>query len=410
MSLYFVCNHDKIVFTFSPAEEGEWRFSRLSLFQKNKGLERFVLLYRTVEQTDGWIVMDQTHSKGEVVGRPCKELADSQQPEGPQLSGCPPMHPGLVIDRAFPLEVPFATVNYSEEGPVARLEVTMHNVPIVDEVLEQVLARLASLLQNLAQRPEMVLFIRSDARNSAVPAVRHIKRFLGFVQENGSEFVLVGRGHAIVLSPKGIFGNTLVSILRLVQRLFPAPWPESTVPTMEAAEEFVAELARRELTQQRAASVGKEAPLEHEKPGHPFSPPKALVERELASEAQAADLLAAPCRSRPPSKQNSKASLDNLAAESQAKEPGTEDRNCLPPEPVGEATVLGNIPGFGRARGKEVEAEEPPLPMIDISIMEMPGAFADNAAFAGDCIDNPAIGGVSSGPWWFCGACRPCQA
>lgn len=430
MSLYFVCNHDKIVFTFSPAADGVWHFSRLSTFQKNKGLEKFVLFYRGSE-TEGWVVQDQTAAKGEVIGQPSKELAARQRPEDPplgdwqlwgvpfRLAGYPPRQSALVPDPPWPLETPFATVNYSEEGPVARLEVKMHNVPIVDEVLEQVLARFAAILQNLAQRPEMVLFIRSDARNSAVPAVRHIKRFLGFVQENGSEFVLVGRGHAVVLSPKGILGNTLLAILRLVQRVFPAPWPEETVPTMDAAEDFIADLAKKELAQRTLFPGREEAGLESENSGQSL-PPKALVVNELAAESSL-DLISAPCRNRPPSNPPSNApsnapsrtvSKSNLLggedSPTKATDSGIDNRIDFNPEK--KVSAEASIKAFGNESDWEAQDDKVLVGSMPATSLPMAqqSTELDTTAFNGDDIESAATLGFS-GFSWFCTSCRPCR-
>jgi len=174
------------------------------------------------------------------------------------LTNCKPRHMLLNFSTHFPLQVPFATLQYHEENCIARLEVTMHNEPISDDTFEYVLSRLKGLIQNLAQRPEMILFIRSDARDSALPATRHIKRFLSFVQDNGSEFVLVGRGTAIVLRSRGLIGSSLAAVVRFVQRFFPSPWPETTVSTMEEAEEFLSGLAadaRAEFAAQAALEL-----------------------------------------------------------------------------------------------------------------------------------------------------------
>jgi len=100
-------------------------------------------------------------------------------------------------------------------------------------------------LHSLGMGSQMVLFIRSDARSSAVPAMRHVIRFLSFVRENGPEFVLVGRGHAVILKSHGFTGRALRHLLELVQYMLPAPYPETTVSTIEEADVFLEELASR---------------------------------------------------------------------------------------------------------------------------------------------------------------------
>uniref|UniRef100_A0A7S0ALF4 Uncharacterized protein n=1 Tax=Pyrodinium bahamense TaxID=73915 RepID=A0A7S0ALF4_9DINO len=293
-NLYFVCDRDKIVFTFSAVGDGSWRFSRLSRFHKAKGLEHFVLLHDAARGSPNgpWVVQDQS-AKGEIIGEPSSRALEGWVPgRGPPLgpwllwgssftlADCTPRRRPLVPDPPFPIEVPFATLNYFEQGTVARLEVTMHSAPITDDVLEQVLWRLKAVLRSLAQRPEMVLLIRSDARDAAMPAVRHVKRFLRFVQENGSEFVLVGRGNAMVLRAGGLLAASLLALLRLVQRLFPAPWPEATVTSMEAAEEFLVG-----LTAEAKAEAAAQVSLD---PGQAVPPAQAmasLTEDELVEPA-----------------------------------------------------------------------------------------------------------------------------
>mmetsp|Transcript_82537 Transcript_82537/g.250305 ORF Transcript_82537/g.250305 Transcript_82537/m.250305 type:complete len:369 (+) Transcript_82537:96-1202(+) len=274
-TLYLVGIHWKVVFTFSATSEGTWRFSRLSPFQRAKDLEKFVIVYRREEQSGTWVIQDQTAgAKGEVVGKP-GDIEDGQDPTRPPLGSWTVWHGSFTLtnrkpvcksleqDCPFPIEVPFASIHYSEDGSIARLEVKMHSEPIGDEVLEQVLQKFRTVVVNLAQRPEAVLFIRADARNSAVPALHHVRRFLSFVQQHGTEFVLIGRGTAIVLRPRGILGHALLSVLRFVQRFFPSPWPESTVSTMEEAEEFLVRLtadAKAELAAQEVAEAEFELP------------------------------------------------------------------------------------------------------------------------------------------------------
>lgn len=147
--------------------------------------------------------------------------------------------------RPFSLALPFADVKYYEEGNIARLEIVMNVEAITDEGLERVLAKFEEVLHSLGMRSQMVLFIRSDARRSAVPAMRHVIRFLSFVRENGPEFVLVGRGHAVILKSHGFTGRALRHLLELVQYMLPAPYPETTVSTIEEADVFLEELASR---------------------------------------------------------------------------------------------------------------------------------------------------------------------
>merc|ERR1719223_391776 len=173
----------------------------------------------------------------------------------------------------------------------------MNSTPITDESLEDVLQRFRALLQNLAQRPTMVLVIRSDARVAAVPAWRHVRRFLGFIQENGSEFVLVGRGSVIVLG-RGVLASALLGMIRMVQRLLPAPWPESTVNTMEEAQAFLSEITHAclERAAEAARRTAETEASSSTAAGAPSSTSPSRVEEEILT-SKSADSLAHGCES-----------------------------------------------------------------------------------------------------------------
>jgi len=398
-NVYFVCDRDKIVFTFTAVGDGTWRFSRLSPFQRGRELDKFVLLYRVEEQPGAWVVQDRTSgNRGEIIGRCRGSLGEgvhvSNRPFlGPWfLWGCPftltaemPRRPAAAARQEipFPLEVPFATVQYAEEGSIARLEVTMKGAPIADECLEMVLKRFRELLRNLAGRPEMVLLIRSDARNSAVPSVRHIRRFLSFVQEHGSEFVLVGRGTAIVLRPRGILGSTLLALLRVVQRLLPTPWPESVVSSMEEAEAFLSQL-------------GAEA--------------KAEVEELLGLDA---------AQRSPPSE----AGTEPVGASRVKQLPGAAESEAGWQEADAQLDGAGVRPQTSQAASS---SEEPP-PMSPViaqlpprpAVAPEPGTLRvlqdeelRRRSFSGDLLDGGAASpGTPEAPrgFWFCGSCTTCS-
>lgn len=266
--LFFVSFYSKIVFTYSAEGDGTWRFSRLSACQRPKNV--FVLVYRPAEnkvgdktvEVDGWVIQDRTPTltgseRRELIGCPAGSIQNLEQNSafpllGPwtiwgsffELTDRMPEHAPLDFPPAA--DLPFLGIEYSEDGNIARLDIEVRSAAIEDESFEQVLRIFHIVLENLAQRPRMVLLIRADARNAAVPAMRHIRRYLAFIQENGSEFILVGRGNAIVLKPRTVLGMTLVSIVRMVQKLFPPPWPEVILPTMEQGEAFLADLAEVE--------------------------------------------------------------------------------------------------------------------------------------------------------------------
>lgn len=252
-TVYLIDNTNKSVFTYTAEGDGTWRFTRLSPCQRTNNA--FVFFYRTSdEQERGWVLQDQTpgaHMK--IIGTPRMTMSQqdtSHLPLGPWqvwgynflLTECMPDYPPL-SDLPLNFEVPFGSMRFTEDGTVAKLEVTMTNIPITDDALEEAINQLRIILQNLARRPQMVLLILVDARDSAVPAVRHIKRYLAFIQECGVEFVLVGRGCAIILRPQGVLGSTLLAIYKMVARLMPSPWEETIVSTIEDAESFLEKFA-----------------------------------------------------------------------------------------------------------------------------------------------------------------------
>lgn len=260
-TLYLQCLFDKNVFIYTAVGDGTWRFSRHSSCQSGKNV--FVLLYRPSAdgQEAGWELQDHSVTavgpKSKTIGTPNPPATQdpSRPPLGPwrvwgvtfMLTDCVPEHPPPTAP--FQREFPFARINYLEEGSAARLNITMLQTAIEDDVFEDVLAQMKHLLRNLASRPHMILFIRSDAQDCPVPNLRHVRRYLAFIQENGTEFVLAGRGHAVIVRPRTLLGSTLIGIIKMVQRLLPPPWEEVIVPTTEEAETFLRSLAKRYASQ-----------------------------------------------------------------------------------------------------------------------------------------------------------------
>eukprot|EP00927_Polykrikos_kofoidii_P073895 TRINITY_DN69909_c0_g1_i1.p1 TRINITY_DN69909_c0_g1~~TRINITY_DN69909_c0_g1_i1.p1 ORF type:complete len:445 (+),score=50.42 TRINITY_DN69909_c0_g1_i1:85-1335(+) len=256
-TLYMRGNIDRNVFIYEPVGDGTWRFSRSS--PCHQGKNAFVIMYKSDADPAkaGWVLLDRSPttigSSNEIIGTP--NTTSVQDLRGPPLgSWCVwgasyilvdyiPEHPGP--PEPFVLEVPFATLRYSEHGAAARLDIKLNRTPIDDDVFEDVLKHMQRVLRNLAARPHMALFILSDAQDCSLPAFRHIKRYLSFVQENGTEFVLTGRGHAIVVKPHTLLGSTIIGIVRMIQRVSPPPWPETIVPTIENGEAFLAEFANK---------------------------------------------------------------------------------------------------------------------------------------------------------------------
>jgi len=244
---------DRIVFTFSPGAHGTWYFSRVSSFHLDNGKDKFVMRQEP-DGSDSWVLENQTGGKAEVFGTP-KEPGACKDASTPPLGkwkvwGCqftltnemPTYKP---VKSPCHFEVPFASLHYHEKDRVAYMEFTMKAVPISDDDLEAILAEMRRLLKNLARRPDMVLMMRSDGRQTPErPALAHIRRFLNFVQQDvGTECVLAGRGSAIVLVPSGLLGRALLGIVEFVQRILPAPYPQAIVSTTEEADAFLEELA-----------------------------------------------------------------------------------------------------------------------------------------------------------------------
>jgi hypothetical protein len=245
--LYFIEYPGKLVYTYSRRDDGTWRMSRIAPCQNTKLV--WVLLYS--KDKASWVVQDQSPgSKSESLGLPIVAAGVEQSPEFPPLGSwrfagyrCEvtdsmPLHPCL---DPFPatMDVPFATLRYSETGNIARLDTKVNNTVITDEALEDLLRKLANVARNLATRPAMILLLHSDGNDAAMPSFSQIRRFLAWIQENGPELFLIGRGSAIVLKPRGVIGYALVNIVRMVQRMLPPPWPEVIVNTSEEAEAFL---------------------------------------------------------------------------------------------------------------------------------------------------------------------------
>lgn len=246
--IYFIEQPAGIVFVYSPFETGSWKLSRLSDCQRKKLI--WVLHY--LQEKSSWVLQDQSpSSKKEIMGLPVVAENSEQDLRRPpmgmwrvngyrfEVTDRMPWHAPLSPPPM--IESPFATVQYSESGNIGRLDTKMNGTAITDEALEELLGQITKLVHNLGRRPTMVLVLHSDAQECAMPAFKHIKRFLDWIQENGPELFLVGRGSAIILRPAGILGHTLVGIIKMVQKMLPPPWPEAIVSNSEEAEAFLDE-------------------------------------------------------------------------------------------------------------------------------------------------------------------------
>lgn len=269
--LYFIEQPSRIVFVYSPHETNTWRLSRLAACQ-NKKLVWEICFH---EETQTWVLQDKSpSSKKEIMGKPAPSENSAQDPQRPPLGmwyvggyrfevtdSMPWQAP---LDPLPHIEAPFATVQYSENGNIGRLETKMNSTAITDEALEDLLSRISELVYNLGRRPTMVLTLYSDAQDAAVPSIKQVRRFLDWIQENGPQLFLIGRGSAIILRPTGILGYTLVGLIKMVQRMLPPPWPEAIVASAAEAEAFLEEHSR-----QYKAAAEVVAPLPTMSSGNP---------------------------------------------------------------------------------------------------------------------------------------------
>mmetsp|Transcript_68613 Transcript_68613/g.127981 ORF Transcript_68613/g.127981 Transcript_68613/m.127981 type:complete len:293 (+) Transcript_68613:143-1021(+) len=250
--LFFVESRTSVVWTFSYDGDRVWRFSRMSPCQTSKHI---LLLSNPSEQAnnEGWAVRDYSPNvskRGCIVGTPHPMDHVSELPPcgAWTLWG---RHFWLQEEVAcvappqaiFPLDASFAHMTYKEDGDIAFLNIKIKPVIIQDDHLERVLSQMREVLAHLARQPTKVLFLHADAQDARVPCMRHIRRFLAFVQENGPEYFLVVRGSAIVIQPRGFLGQALIRTVKMVQAVFPSPWPERILPSVTEADSWLEQLA-----------------------------------------------------------------------------------------------------------------------------------------------------------------------
>jgi len=255
--LYLIRRSDESVWVYSPCGQNRWQLSRLSAVQLTK--VKHVLCHGP----KGWSVQDQSPGKhggssclivpagGQGVTPQSGTLADSTPPMGLWRSSdgkceytlsdsfphCPP------LELPFVVEEPFITVRFLEASSVSRLEIKFTNKALTDDGMERVFAKLTDMLLNLAKRPETSMYIVCDLRDAAVPGMRHVRRFMAFAHERGDIMDLFIRGNAIILKPSGFVGSALVHIIKMLQKVLQAAWPETIAPNEEEGNKFLAQLS-----------------------------------------------------------------------------------------------------------------------------------------------------------------------
>mmetsp|Transcript_84383 Transcript_84383/g.261020 ORF Transcript_84383/g.261020 Transcript_84383/m.261020 type:complete len:420 (+) Transcript_84383:106-1365(+) len=244
-TLYLIDCSDGAVRVLSEYGQDRWLSSRWSpLFLKSR---RHVLL----RGPEGWRLQDQSPGPG--YGRclllPAGGGAGSSPPLGAwrsadgkcefilsdRCSECPPL-------QKVEAEEGFVSMTYVEKGDTSRLDIKLKKGSITDDRLERVLSRSKEVLISLARRPQMTLMMTFDLQEAAVPSMKYVRRFIAFAQETGDILSLVVRGNAMIVKPTGIVGNAFVSIIKMMQRILQADWPETIVPSMDEANQFLARL------------------------------------------------------------------------------------------------------------------------------------------------------------------------
>jgi len=238
-----------LVYTYSPSDKNTWFFSRMPPSQKTK--IKFVLCYR-----DGtWLVQNQSSAaKNEIHMLPANgaEQTQSHPPLGPwrsmkggdqlTLSDREPALEPLKLPMS--IEMPFLSVDIVEKESAVWITSTMSSSPITDALFEDVLSKMKSVLESLAQRPGLVMFSRMSIQRAAAPASRHVMRFMRWAEkEVALPLFLVTRASVIILDPKGVIGHLLLGTVKFVLRMLPPPWEHNILPTFEHADKWLAEQA-----------------------------------------------------------------------------------------------------------------------------------------------------------------------
>jgi hypothetical protein len=138
------------------------------------------------------------------------------------------------------LQTSFVTLDYSEEGNVGWLVLTAHKPTITDSEVDAVMKCMKDLMLNVAARADMVVLLQLVLHDAAVPTMRHIKRLISYVTNDiGECLFLCCRGNAIVIKPQSLVARGVIKVVKMLQKMLPAPWPDCIVPDTAAAQAFL---------------------------------------------------------------------------------------------------------------------------------------------------------------------------
>jgi len=152
---------------------------------------------------------------------------------------CPPK--ALILPVL--LETSFVTLHYSEEGNVGLLILTAHKPAIKDSDVDAFMKCMKELMLNVAARPEMVVLLQLVLQDAAVPTMRHIRRLIAYVTHDiGECLFLCCRGNAIVIKPLSLVAKGVIRVVKMIEKMLPAPWPDCIVSDTAAAEAFLREI------------------------------------------------------------------------------------------------------------------------------------------------------------------------
>eukprot|EP00928_Gymnodinium_smaydae_P081561 TRINITY_DN65058_c0_g1_i1.p1 TRINITY_DN65058_c0_g1~~TRINITY_DN65058_c0_g1_i1.p1 ORF type:complete len:456 (+),score=45.97 TRINITY_DN65058_c0_g1_i1:27-1370(+) len=251
--VFLIRERDGCCFVYSLSEGNVWVSTRLPPRQVGKDNN---ILCRTGR---GWVFQDQglfgRYAKITLTQAATDAIDDPTRPtrglwrnvDGKESYTLTDIEPVVPIPDPLTSEVciayPGCCVRFFGVGNSWRMYVNLLSVPLEDDQVDDILKRCGVVLATLAQRPRTILTIFSDGLHAAVPSIRTVSRFMQFAgPECGMYFYVLCRGHAIVLPSTGLAASSLLSIVRTVQRLMPAPWPETLVPARTEAETFLQSL------------------------------------------------------------------------------------------------------------------------------------------------------------------------